>query len=167
VLSSPSITPRIGWDIHLGLSLMAVQQEDSTAATEQYQTLELTRGTALLHISVDRVLGLLANTTGQLGQAVAHFEEARVFCSRAGYQPEYAWTCHDYADALLWRCAPGDREKVVSLLDESLAIANDLGMPPPRVVSLKAQAEVQPARCPKSLGIRNSASPALASCDRW
>ncbi|MCH7622105.1 MAG: hypothetical protein IH870_09425 [Chloroflexi bacterium] len=51
-------------------------------------------------------------------------------CRKAGYRPELAWTCCDYADTLLQRNEPGDREKARSLLDESLAISSDLGMRP-------------------------------------
>ena len=36
----------------------------------------------------------------------------------------------DYADTLLQRNEPGDREKAMSLLDESLAISSELGMRP-------------------------------------
>ena len=43
---------------------------------------------------------------------------------------ELAWTCCDYADALLQRNEPGDREQAMSLLDESLAISSELGMRP-------------------------------------
>ncbi len=46
------------------------------------------------------------------------------------YRPELAWTCCDYADSLLQRNEPGDREKSMSLLDESLAISSELGMRP-------------------------------------
>ena len=45
-------------------------------------------------------------------------------------RPELAWTCCDYADTLLQRNEPGDREKTMSLLDESLAISSELGMRP-------------------------------------
>ncbi len=38
-----------------------------------------------------------------------------------------AWTCCDYADTLLQRNEPGDREKAMSLLDECLAISSELG----------------------------------------
>ena len=38
--------------------------------------------------------------------------------------------CCDYADTLLQRNGPGDHEKAVSLLDESLAISSELGMRP-------------------------------------
>ncbi len=67
---------------------------------------------------------------GNLDQAEIHFEDALVFCRNAGYRPELAWTCCDYADTLLQRNGPGDREKAMSLLDESLAISTELGMRP-------------------------------------
>ena len=51
-------------------------------------------------------------------------------CRKAGYRPELAWTCCDYADTLLQRGNPGDREKAMSLLDESLSISSELGMRP-------------------------------------
>ncbi len=41
-----------------------------------------------------------------------------------------AWACCDYAATLLQRNGPGDREKALSLLDESLAISSELGMRP-------------------------------------
>ena len=47
-----------------------------------------------------------------------------------GFRPELAWTCCDYADTLLQRNEPGDREKAMSLLDESLVISTKLGMRP-------------------------------------
>ncbi len=71
-----------------------------------------------------------AHTLGNLDQATAHFEDTLLFCRRAGYRPELAWACCDYADTLLQRNEPGDREKAMSLLDESLAISSELGMRP-------------------------------------
>ncbi len=67
---------------------------------------------------------------GQLDQAVSHFEDALVFCHKAGYRPELAWTCCDYADLLLEGKNEADRDKAMSLLDESLAISSELGMRP-------------------------------------
>jgi len=45
----------------------------------------------------------------------------------------------DYADTLLQRNEPGDREKATTLLDESLSISSELGMQPlmERVLSRK------------------------------
>ena len=61
-------------------------------------------------------------------QAATHFESALPFCRKAGCRPELAWGCCDYADMLLERHGDGDRAKAVSLLDESLVIAIELGM---------------------------------------
>ncbi len=41
-------------------------------------------------ISLDRLLGVLAHTTGKLVDSAAHFEEALAFCRKAGYGPELA-----------------------------------------------------------------------------
>ena len=82
------------------------------------------------NIVADRLLGLLSHTMSDLDQAVDHFEDALAFCRKAGYRPELAWTCCDYADTLLQRNGHGDRGKAMSLLDESLAISNELGMRP-------------------------------------
>ena len=81
-------------------------------------------------MSPDRVLGLLAQTMGNLNQAMSHFEDALAFCRKAGYRPELAWTCCDYADMLRERDAEGDRAKAITLLDESLTISSELGMRP-------------------------------------
>ncbi len=61
---------------------------------------------------------------------VLYFDDALALCRRAGHRPELAWTCCDYADTLLQRNNSGDREKAVTLLDESLAISSELGMRP-------------------------------------
>ncbi len=86
--------------------------------------------------SVDRLLGLLSQTMGNMNQAAAHFEDALAFNRKAGYRPELAWSCCDYADMLLdpstgsGRAEEKTRAKAISLLDESLAIASELGMRP-------------------------------------
>ena len=67
---------------------------------------------------------------GRLDLAAEHFEEAMIFCRKAGYRPELAWTCCDYADMLLERAGEGDRGKASALLDESSAISTKLGMRP-------------------------------------
>ena len=90
------------------------------------------RGTflATADLGVDRLLGLLCQTMGNLDQASDHFEDALAFCRKSGYRIELAWTCCDYADALLQLNQPGDRGKAKSPLDESLAISTELGMRP-------------------------------------
>ncbi len=111
---------------------MAVQKGDVSLSDELYPLLALERGTFAIanDLAVDRLLGLLSQTTGNLEQAADHFEAALTLCRKAGYRPELAWTCCDYADTLLQRNEPGDREKAMSLLDESLAISSELGVRP-------------------------------------
>ncbi len=79
---------------------------------------------------MDWLFGLLAQTLAELDLAAQHFEDALTFCRKAGYRPELACSCCDYADCLLQRNEPGDHEKAMSLLDESLAITSELGMRP-------------------------------------
>ena len=130
----------------LGLALLAVQREDVTAAGEQYQALQSIPGMMLLLVSTDRMLGLLSMTMGELDQAAGHFEDGLAFNRRSGYRPELAWTCSDYAEALLQREGPGDRAKAASLWEESLSIAQDVGMRTlaGRVVGLQQKLGSQP-----------------------
>ncbi len=72
----------------------------------------------------------MSTHVGNPDQVIAHFEDALAFCRKAGYRPELAWTCCDYADTLLQRNNSGDREKATSLLDESLDISSELGRRP-------------------------------------
>ena len=135
-----------------GLALMAIQRGGVTTSAEQYTALEPARGTllALDMGTIYRRLGLLAKTKGNQDQAMVHFEDALAFCRRAGYRPELAWSCCDYADTLLQRSELGDREKALPLLEESLSISTELGMRPlvERVGALLELAASQPAKAP-------------------
>ncbi|MCI0795115.1 MAG: hypothetical protein J4O03_16750, partial [Chloroflexi bacterium] len=141
VLADRSVTPLYAMYAQAGLALLAVQKGGQSAAKEHYANLLGHRGTMILTVSLaDRLLGLLSQTMGNLGQAADHFEDALAFCRKAGYRPELAWSCCDYADCLLvgghgpstgsGRTDGGDRAKAILLLDESLAIATELGMRP-------------------------------------
>ncbi|MEE8157848.1 MAG: LuxR C-terminal-related transcriptional regulator [Dehalococcoidia bacterium] len=131
---------------------MAVLQADAQESERQYDALLPYRGVFDLSVIAhpDRLLGLLAKTMGRLDQATAHFEDALAFCQRAGYRPELAYVCYDYADVLLQRNGPGDRDKAVSELGEGLAISTELGMSPliERMVTLQRRAESQLAKAP-------------------
>ncbi|MFQ6026560.1 MAG: hypothetical protein ACE5Q6_03475, partial [Dehalococcoidia bacterium] len=86
VLSSPSTNPNTARIIRAGLALLAEVQQDLEYAKEQYHSLESARGTQVLlpHVSVDRMLGILSHTMGNLDQAPHHFEDALAFCRKAG-----------------------------------------------------------------------------------
>ena len=83
-----------------------------------------------LLMTSDRLLGLLARTLGDISGSASHFEDALQFCRNAGHRPDLASTCSDYAELLLDRDEPGDREKAIELQDEALAITQELGMRP-------------------------------------
>ena len=132
LLSLPSLLPFYAQLANTGLALLAVVRGDAAVAGDQYAALERWPVTMTSHNLAcgHRVLGLLARTMDKLDQAVAHFEESLAFCRRAGYRPELAWSCHDYAECLLQRNHSTDRERARALLRESGDIANELGMRP-------------------------------------
>ena len=130
-LSDPSVTPLFAMHAHAALGLMAVQRGDKSAASKHYSYLLGQRGTMLWAVtSVDRLLGLLSRCMGKTDQGVQHFEDALKFCGKAGFRPETAWVCHDYANMLLARDGKEDGGKAIVLLNESLAISTELGMLP-------------------------------------
>jgi ATP/maltotriose-dependent transcriptional regulator MalT len=113
------------------LALLTQLRGDRAAAREQYDALVSHRGTmSSFLITDDRLLGLLSTVQGRLDQAVVHFEAALAFSRKADYRPELAWTCYDYADVLLQRSYPGDHARAMSLVNDSLAISQELGMRP-------------------------------------
>ena len=132
VVLTSSPAPLLASFARAGLALMAVQQENVEAASEQYAALESLRGTFLCVglLATDHLLGLLAQTMGNLSQAAEHFEDALAFCRKEGARPELAWTRCDYADALLQRSLEGDRQKAMALLDEGLTTSREQGMRP-------------------------------------
>lgn len=130
VLSLPAAIPWYTNMARAALSLVAAQRGDIRMAQEQYIALQPAKGSMVHYLTADRLLGLLARTIGQLDEAAAHFEDALTFCRRAGYRPELAWTCCDYADTLLQRNGPGDNARATSLLDEARSVSSELGMRP-------------------------------------
>ncbi|MBQ12675.1 MAG: hypothetical protein CMJ45_14140, partial [Planctomyces sp.] len=130
VLSAGSATPFIARYARWGLALIAVIREDADLAQEHYPALYSSAGTQLDGLCGDRVLGLVAQIIGEHERASQHFEDALIFCRAASYRPELAWTCCDYADALLSGNGPRDRTMATSLLDEALSISTELGMMP-------------------------------------
>jgi DNA-binding CsgD family transcriptional regulator/tetratricopeptide (TPR) repeat protein len=142
VLASPFPNPLFALTARGGLGLLAVLRGDVAAAREQYGALAPMQvaTVGVVAVTTAGLLGLLAQTMGQLDKAVEHFEDALAFCRKAGYRPELAWSCYDYAEALLnpvgaaptgrGATTPAHRAKAMSLLDEALSITQELGMRP-------------------------------------
>ena len=147
IFAAESATPLVIRFARLGLGLIAVLNGDKAAAIEQYAALEGTPS-CFLKVGSDRILGLLAQTIGNLDQAMVHFEDSLSFCRNSNYGPELAHSCHDYAGALVERNTAGDRGKATELLVESLLIADELGMGPlvEQVSALKERAFSGPSK---------------------
>ncbi len=107
-------------------------------------------------VATGRLLGLLARAAGQPRRAIARFEAALAFCRRSGFRPELAWTCHDYAGALLDTGNRADRLKAGALVDEAEQIAVALGMRPlaARIAGFRERYRVRLDRKPAGLTTR-------------
>lgn len=100
IVAWPAATPWYRELARVGLALTALQRGNATEIDAYYHDLGPVQGRmprACPHISGDRLLGLLAHASGNAEVAAAHFEAALVFCNKANYRPELAWTCYDYA----------------------------------------------------------------------
>ena len=125
-----SIHPR-GWSANdpLARAIVANITQDAEAAKDALRDLNgLEPGIGHYIPSISRILGLAAYTAGDPFAAMAHFEDSLKFCRDAGYSPELAWTCHDYAEMLISERGMFDQIKVFELLDESAAVAETVGM---------------------------------------
>jgi DNA-binding CsgD family transcriptional regulator len=150
-IAFPSATPIYMQAARIGLALIAIERGDVELAADQYSALEWQQGMCYLYVSMDRVLGLLARTLGRLDKAADHFENALDFCRQASYLPEFAWSCHDYAEML---CRRHDREGVqqaATLIEEALPIAREVGMQPlaERLEALQQQVVAAARRRPR------------------
>ena len=96
-------------------------------------------GYLVVAVSVDRILGLLAKTLGDIDQAISHFEDASEFLRPGDIRPEIAWNCYDLAGTLLLRNTSGDRQHASELLDETVKLADEMeiGILKQKAVSLQ------------------------------
>jgi serine/threonine protein kinase/tetratricopeptide (TPR) repeat protein len=78
--------------------------------------------------AVSRYLGLLAATMSRWAEAERHFEAALELNARMEARPWLAHTQHHYAAMLLARGHAEDYARAISLLDEALTTAQELGM---------------------------------------
>jgi DNA-binding CsgD family transcriptional regulator/tetratricopeptide (TPR) repeat protein len=81
-------------------------------------------------IGIDRLLALLAETSGKPELATRHFDESIAFCEKAGILPELARTYCEYVRFRLARPGRIDRVSAIRMIDEGLAVADALGMAP-------------------------------------
>ena len=132
LLSLPHLAPALAMVARSALAMIAVQRNEPEAAKEQYDAIEPHKRTGcfIIPFTFDRILANLAITLGHVDTAITHYEDGLTFCDRAGYRPEHAWTACDYADALLVRDRPGDRDKAAVLQKAALTTATELEMRP-------------------------------------
>ena len=112
------------------MGLIAALRGDSRGAGIWYDVLFERKGEIGGHLG--HSLGMIARAAGRLEEAIAHFEEGYVFRRDAGYLPDQAWVCRDYAEALLDHGGENEPETAKLLLDEGLEITERLGMKPLR-----------------------------------
>jgi class 3 adenylate cyclase len=94
-----------------------------------YASLNITTGPpGLATGSASRQLGMMATVMGRYEEAERQFEYALAFDKKMNAHPWVAHTQYQYAKLLIARDAPGDKAKALSLLQEALATAQDLGM---------------------------------------
>jgi DNA-binding SARP family transcriptional activator/tetratricopeptide (TPR) repeat protein len=99
--------------------------------------------------SVARYAGRLATLLDLHEEADAHFDTALEMNSRMGARPWLAATQADYADLLITRAAPGDRQRAQILLNEASGTFEKLGMPRGVARVHELAAEVNGAATPR------------------
>ncbi|MGD9891334.1 MAG: LuxR C-terminal-related transcriptional regulator [Dehalococcoidia bacterium] len=75
-------------------------------------------------------LGLLARTFGDNDLARRHFEDALSYCEPRGLRLERAWTAYDFAELLVDSPDHNDQLRGADLLDQAIAISEELGLRP-------------------------------------
>ncbi len=98
-------------------------------------------GSVACYGAASRYLGMLAATMARWDEAEQHFQEALAMNTRTGARPWLAHTQHDYAVMLLARGQPEDHTQAMTLLEEALATARELGM---RALEARLTARLSP-----------------------
>ena len=158
VLAKPSAARNAVVSARMGHALLAVLDADVDDCETDLEALAPFESVMPTQngLATGRVLGLLAHAVGQKRRAWSHFEHALAFCRASGFNPELAWTCHDYAAALLDSGARDDRAKAAALLDEGEQIAAALGLVPlrKRISAFRERYRLRLARNPAGLTTR-------------
>jgi DNA-binding CsgD family transcriptional regulator len=154
---TPTQNPNAMALLAIARGLTAVRGTDVPEAKAALRVLAPKKGMILAPpLVMDRLLGLLNHTVGQLDRAASHHEVAIDFCRGAGYRPELAWACHDYARMLVTRDHKGDRARARALLEEAEQISSDLGMLPlrRRITAIRQGSRAMLDRQPDALSRR-------------
>ena len=109
------------------LALTAMALDEQARAMHFYPRLLAFRGQYYWFL-VDRVLGLLATERGEWETAVMHLTEAQSTAQREGLRPELARTLLGRANVELARGGQGSARRVEDLLNQALAVFEELGM---------------------------------------
>jgi tetratricopeptide (TPR) repeat protein len=121
------------WPSSIALLARGIAQlPDAARATLLYELLLPHRERAipvgragLCHGPTELYLGLLAATGGRWEDAERHYDAALRWAQRCGPGLSVAWAGTYWAEALLSRGAPGDRERASSLAAEALRFAEE------------------------------------------
>lgn len=109
------------------LALTAMAFDEQARAVHLYPRLLAFRGQYYWFL-VDRVLGLLATERGEWDTAAMHLTAAHATAQREGLRPELARTLLGRADVELARGGQGGIRRVEDLLNQALALFEELGM---------------------------------------
>jgi class 3 adenylate cyclase len=92
---------------------------------------------------VARVIAMLDAASRRWDAATAYFEKALSLARRLGYRLELAATLLEYARMRLARDAPDDSEAATAMLNESLQLYQDIGLPQraEKVLAVKMQTQ--------------------------
>jgi DNA-binding CsgD family transcriptional regulator len=158
VMAKPSAARNAVVSARMGHALLAVLDADVDECETDLEALAPFESVMPTQncLATGRVLGLLAHAAGQKRRAWNHFEQALAFCRASGFKPELAWTCHDYAAALLDLGARDDRVKAAALLDEGeqIATALDLVLLRKRISAFRERYRLRLERNPAGLTTR-------------
>ncbi len=139
-------------------ALLAVRARDTDGCTSDLEALTSFESAMPTQwgVSTSRLLGLLAHAAGQKRRALEHFNRAVTFCRAAGFVPELARSCHDYAVALMERASRDDRARAAALLAEGEHLASSLRLAPllGRIIELRERYRLRLERKPAGLTVR-------------
>ena len=114
--------------IPMAEAIIAVVLGDEELAAQADEKLrEVPQLVSFMH-TTSRVKGLVARMIGNGEKARRHFQDAIDFCESRGMKPELAWSYSDMSE--LVRDIDDDAAASQQLVENALAIANDIGMKP-------------------------------------